>query len=154
MWGNKYTGLCTKACKGLYCGLSSACPSVFPSIQIRFKVKSTLWGHDRTRSGVLLGQTKQNQQQPKWKQQQKKSLKFCTCKHHTLSLSQKKQKEIIQSFTLVYKEKLSFSLQFLVKYRSKNTKKYHNNITKHHKIKIYHRQWLLPHLIADFSCTV
>lgn len=30
----------------------------------------------------------------------------------------------------------------------------HNNITKHHKIKIYHRQWLIPHLIAEFSCTV
>jgi len=34
LWENKHRDFSTKVCKGLYCGLRSACPSMFPSILI------------------------------------------------------------------------------------------------------------------------
>ncbi len=90
--------------------------SLFSSIQIWFKVKSTLWGHDRTIGRALLGQTKPTtREQEKLKQQQF----FYNSVHVNIThFHWVKKPEIIQSFTLVYKEKLSFSLQF--PYRSKN----------------------------------
>jgi len=82
------------------------------------KIKSTFWGHDRTRGGVLLGQTKPTTTKIKATTEEKKNLEFCTCKHHTLPLSQKTRKKSYKA-SHWYKEKLSFSIQFLVRTRVK-----------------------------------
>lgn len=88
------------------------------------KNKETTWSHKLRLDMWVLNQKKEggkkkiNHQQKK-KKEKKKNLILCTCKHHTLPLSQN-QKEIIQSFTLVYKEKPGFSLQFPGRYRSRN----------------------------------
>lgn len=85
------------------------------------KNKETTWSLKLRLDMWVLNQKKKKKEEGKGKKNtnRKKNLNLCTCKHHTLPLSQN-QKEIIQSFTLVYKEKPGFSLQFPGRYRSRN----------------------------------
>jgi len=68
------------------------------------------WGFTRT--------NKTNNNENKSNNRRKKNLEFCTCKHHTLPLSQKTRKKSYKA-SHWYKEKLSFSIQFLVRTRVK-----------------------------------